>query len=64
MDRLFQPVKKCSCGSHLDRYSLVDARGIFCAYVYDKCIDKVKSKYRPEVFTDSDYWTDEPVEED
>ena len=64
MDKLFQPKKKCSCGSRLDRFVLADARGIFCAFVCDECIQKVMSKYRPEIFTDSDYWADEPIEGD
>lgn len=27
----------CTCGSGLGRYELVDARGIFCTYVCEKC---------------------------
>ena len=46
-------VPKCNCGSGLERFPLNDAHGIFCAYVCDKCEEKVKSKYRPETFTDS-----------
>ncbi len=55
--------KPCGCGSGLPRRDLVDARGIFCAYVCDKCEKKVQAKYRPDIFTDANYWTDEPVEE-
>ena len=36
-------------------YELFDASGIFVAYVCDKCVEKVKSKYRPEIFTNSNY---------
>jgi hypothetical protein len=52
----------CDCGSGEPRYALSDARGIFCAYVCDKCEDEVKSHYRPEVFEDGDYTCDEPIE--
>jgi hypothetical protein len=42
----------------------VDARGIFCAFVCDECEKKKRAGFRPDIFTDSQYWTDEPVEED
>jgi hypothetical protein len=54
----------CNCGSGRERYELADARGIFCAYVCSKCEETVKSKYRPEIFTDSQYECDEQIEED
>jgi hypothetical protein len=57
-------VKPCNCGSGLAREELVDARGIFCAFVCNQCEAKKRAGYRPEIFTDSQYWTDEPVEED
>ena len=40
-----------------------DARGIPIGYVCKKCEDAKKSKFRVEVFTDSDYYADEPIEE-
>jgi hypothetical protein len=43
---------------------LYDARGIFCAYVCDKCQTEVKQKFRPEIFEDSNYSHSEPIEED
>jgi len=52
----------CRCGSGEDRYDLEDACGYFVEFVCDSCIDTVKAKYRPEVFTDSNYWSDEPKE--
>lgn len=58
------PVRLCPCGSGEQRYELVDARGIFCTFVCSKCEEKKKAKFRPDIFTDSNYWTDEPVEED
>jgi hypothetical protein len=54
----------CSCGSGLDRYELNDARGIFCAYVCDMCESQVRSKFRPEIFTEFDYEATEPIEDD
>jgi hypothetical protein len=52
----------CGCGSGKERWPLYDARGIFCAYVCDKCEDKVRAKYRPEIFDDPAYEADEPIE--
>jgi hypothetical protein len=43
---------------------LYDARGIFCAYVCDQCEEKVRSHYRTDIFTDPNYSTDEPIDED
>ena len=40
-----------------------DARGIPLARVCGKCLDAKLAKYRPDVLTNSNYWTDEPVEE-
>ena len=54
--------KACSCGSGLQRYDLTDARGIFCTYVCEKCERAKAAGYRPEIFTDSQYEADEPIE--
>ena len=43
--------------------ALYDARGIFVAYVCDQCRAEKLSHYRADIFTDPDYWTDEPIEE-
>jgi hypothetical protein len=56
--------KTCPCGSGEPRYILYDARGIGCGYVCEKCEAKARAKYRPDIFTDSQYWADEPIEED
>ena len=58
----FDP-RLCMCGSGLYKEPLHDARGIFCTYVCDKCIDEKKSKYRTDIFEDSNYWADEDIEE-
>ena len=46
------------------RRELVDARGIFCCFVCDECEEHKRSKYRADIFTDSNYWHDEPIDED
>ncbi len=56
--------RPCNCGSGLPSSWLHDARGIPVSRVCDSCVDKVKAKYRPDVFTDSAYWADEPIEEE
>ena len=45
--------KPCSCGSGLPRYELLDAAGIFCAYVCDFCEEEKKSKFNPTIFDTS-----------
>ena len=57
-------MKLCHCGSGEPRRELVDARGIFCTFVCDKCEKAKRAGFRPDIFHDSDYWTDEPVEEE
>lgn len=54
----------CSCGSGLLRYALNDARGIFCAYVCERCEMRKRARYRPEIFTNPSYVADEQIEED
>lgn len=53
---------ECSCGSGEPKEPLYDARGIFVTYVCDKCRKEKMSQYRPEIFDDSDYEHDEPIE--
>ncbi len=45
-------------------YELFDARGIGCGLVCSLCVEQVKRKYRPEIFTDPDYWAAEDIEPD
>jgi len=54
----------CYCGSGLDNHQLLDARGIFCGYVCEKCEAEKRSHYRPDIFEDGDYWADEPIDDD
>ena len=53
--------KTCSCGSGLIREEMLDARGIFCCYMCDDCEVEKKSRFRPEIFTDSQYECDERI---
>lgn len=55
--------RPCNCGSGKERYGLHDARNIFCGYVCEDCEEKVKSKYRPEIFN-SAYDAEEAIEDD
>jgi hypothetical protein len=52
----------CRCGSGEVARWVKDARGIPVAKCCRDCeADKLKG-YRREIFTDPNYWTDEPVE--
>lgn len=53
----------CHCGSGLPSEELLDAKGIYCCRVCDACRVERMSQFRPDVFADPDYWTDEPVDE-
>jgi len=57
-------MKFCNCGSGLQSRELYDARGIYCGRVCDRCEKKVKASFRPEIFSDQNYYTDEPIDED
>ena len=54
----------CICGSGLESQQLFDARGIYVSWVCRKCEQKVRSKFRPEIFTNSHYEVDEPIEDE
>lgn len=41
-----------------------DARGIYITRCCDTCWEEVRKTYRPEVLTDSNYETDDQIEED
>lgn len=53
---------ECPCGSGLYPEAVHDARGIFVAYACERCEKKKLAGYRPEIFTDSNYECDEPIE--
>ena len=52
----------CPCGSGLTWWRLFDASGIYCGRVCDRCEAEKRSRYRPEIFTDPNYETNEPKE--
>lgn len=56
--------RTCFCGSRLPRHELRDARNIFCCYVCDKCETERRKEFRSDIFTDSNYWADEPIDEE
>jgi len=55
-------MKVCNCGSGQASWWENDARGIPLARVCGECADKVLSKYRPEVLSNSNYECDEFIE--
>ena len=57
-------MRTCPCGSGEARRDLIDARGIFCTFVCDKCEATRRQEFRADIFTDPVYWADEPIEED
>ena len=60
----WRPNNLCGCGSGQYREALYDARGIFCCYYCSACETIKRSKYRADIFTDQNYWHDEPIDED
>lgn len=57
-------IMPCPCGSGLDSDWQNDARGIPLCRTCDACHDEKMARYRPDVLTDSNYWADEPIDED
>jgi hypothetical protein len=64
VERYVRRFRLCGCGSGKTDYPLHDARGIFASSVCEDCEDEAKAKFRSDIFTDSDYPCDEPVEAD
>ena len=54
--------KPCPCGSGELREEVHDARGIFVAFVCDRCRAERLRGYRREIFTDPSYEASEPIE--
>jgi len=54
----------CNCGSGFPSRELLDARGIYCCRVCDRCERAKMAEFRPDIFADPNYWTNEPIEED
>lgn len=49
----------CQCGSDLPSRELLDARDLYCCRVCDRCEAGERAKFRPDIFTDPNYRTDE-----
>jgi hypothetical protein len=54
--------KPCPCGSGEPRRDLVDAMGIFCAFVCDRCEPAKRQKFNPDIFDGRTYPQDEAIE--
>ena len=55
-------MKPCPCGSERNSWWETDARGIPLARVCVECKEKKLNKFRPEVLTNSQYSSCEPIE--
>ena len=47
-----------------ERRTEYDARGIPLGVACPECRDELRAKFRPDVLTDPNYWSDEPIEEE
>lgn len=57
------PIRKpCPCGSGEPRRDLVDALGIFCAFVCDRCEVTKRAGFNPAIFDGRTYPADELIE--
>lgn len=66
--------RTCTCGSGLEGRELVDAAGIFCAFVCDQCEAEKRGKFNPRIFDggtryaatgeEEDIFADDYAEED
>ena len=54
---------QCNCGSGEHPENLYDARGIYCCKVCSKCEAEKRKEFRADIFTDANYWHDEPIDE-
>jgi hypothetical protein len=57
-------MRECPCGSGRNSWWENDARGIPLARVCPKCRAEKLAKFRPEVLTNPQHETDEPIEGD
>ena len=54
----------CNCGSGRERYALVDAAGIFCTYVCERCEAEKRSHYNTSIFAGGTRYAMTAEEED
>jgi hypothetical protein len=52
------------CDSGLYHEKICDARGIYVGKVCPKCREESLRRFRADIFTDPNYPTDEPVDEE
>jgi hypothetical protein len=57
-------MRLCPCGSGKESWWEYDARGIELCRVCEKCKKEKLKRYRPEVLTDPNYWSEEPIEDE
>ena len=55
--------KLCECGSGEVPEQHLDARGIYLTHACTACEAEKLGRYRADVLTDCNYWTDEPIDE-
>lgn len=55
---------KCRCGSDEEKYVLIDAAGIFYAYVCSKCETDVRKRCNPRIFNEKSTYARTGEEED
>jgi len=55
-------MRKCLCGSNEESWWEYDARGIPLCRVCEKCQHQKLSRYRADVLSNPNYWSDEPIE--
>jgi len=60
--RRHQYIHLCECGSQQPPEAIYDARGIYVTKACDSCRSSKVAGYRSDIFTDANYWSDEPVE--
>ena len=52
----------CREGHVFSTYRLYDARRIYCGRVCERCEDYKRAQFAPEIFNDSGYAHDEPID--
>lgn len=56
--------RPCPCGSGEPRHDLLDAAGIFCTFVCDRCEDEKRKKFNPAIFESRSPYAVTGAEED
>ena len=56
--------RTCPCGSGLPRRDLLDAAGIFCTFVCDRCEARKRAQFNPAIFDPTTAYAATGEEED